>query len=222
MAIAKGIGGGFPMGACLATAEAAKGMTAGTHGTTFGGNPLAMAVGNAVLDVVLAPGIPAACARARRQLARQQLAGLLAEHPDVFEESARRGADARPEDEGAQHRVRGGARAHRTCWWWARATMSCGCCRRSIIDEAQVREALAALCAAAARHGDLRQGGGGGMNALDQDGNRAQAFPRSRRFRLRHAARADRRGAARARPRAPACRTAPPMPTPRSRAGCWR
>ena len=56
MAIAKGIGGGFPMGACLATAEAAKGMTAGSHGTTFGGNPLAMAVGNAVLDVVLAPG----------------------------------------------------------------------------------------------------------------------------------------------------------------------
>src|SRR5690554_1319602 len=53
MAIAKGIGGGFPVGACLATDEAAKGMTAGVHGTTFGGNPLAMAVGNAVLDVVL-------------------------------------------------------------------------------------------------------------------------------------------------------------------------
>ena len=56
MAIAKGIGGGFPMGACLATDEAAVGMTAGMHGTTFGGNPLAMAVGNAVLDVVLADG----------------------------------------------------------------------------------------------------------------------------------------------------------------------
>jgi len=55
MAIAKGIGGGFPLGACLATFEAAKGMTAGTHGTTFGGNPLAMAAGHAVLDVVLAP-----------------------------------------------------------------------------------------------------------------------------------------------------------------------
>ncbi|WP_374765094.1 aspartate aminotransferase family protein [Yunchengibacter salinarum] len=50
--IAKGIGGGFPMGACLATEEAASGMTGGTHGTTFGGNPLAMAVGNAVLDIV--------------------------------------------------------------------------------------------------------------------------------------------------------------------------
>ena len=47
---------GFPVGACLATDEAAKGMTAGSHGSTFGGNPLAMAAGNAVLDVVLAPG----------------------------------------------------------------------------------------------------------------------------------------------------------------------
>ena len=56
MGIAKAIGGGFPLGACLATAEAAKGMTAGTHGSTFGGNPLAMAAGNAVLDVVLGPG----------------------------------------------------------------------------------------------------------------------------------------------------------------------
>ena len=56
MAIAKGIGGGFPMGACLATDAAAVGMTAGVHGTTFGGNPLAMAVGNAVLDVVLEDG----------------------------------------------------------------------------------------------------------------------------------------------------------------------
>jgi acetylornithine/N-succinyldiaminopimelate aminotransferase len=53
MAVAKGIGGGFPFGACLATANAADGMTAGTHGTTYGGNPLAMAVGNAVLDVIL-------------------------------------------------------------------------------------------------------------------------------------------------------------------------
>jgi acetylornithine/N-succinyldiaminopimelate aminotransferase len=56
MTLAKGIGGGFPFGACLATTEAAKGMTPGTHGSTFGGNQLAMAAGNAVLDVVLAPG----------------------------------------------------------------------------------------------------------------------------------------------------------------------
>lgn len=56
MAVAKGIGGGFPLGAVLATADAASGMTLGTHGTTYGGNPLAMACGNAVLDVVLADG----------------------------------------------------------------------------------------------------------------------------------------------------------------------
>ncbi|RCL02917.1 MAG: acetylornithine/N-succinyldiaminopimelate aminotransferase [Candidatus Tokpelaia sp. JSC161] len=56
MGIAKAIGGGFPLGACLATAEAAKGMTVGTHGSTFGGNPLAMVVGNAVLDIILEDG----------------------------------------------------------------------------------------------------------------------------------------------------------------------
>ena len=55
MTIAKALGGGFPVGACLATSEAGKGMTAGTHGSTFGGNPLAMAVGNAVLDLMLEP-----------------------------------------------------------------------------------------------------------------------------------------------------------------------
>jgi acetylornithine/N-succinyldiaminopimelate aminotransferase len=56
MAVAKGVGGGFPMGAFLATKEAAKGMVRGVHGTTFGGNPLAMAVGNAVFDLMAAPG----------------------------------------------------------------------------------------------------------------------------------------------------------------------
>lgn len=56
MAVAKALGGGFPVGACLATTDASKGMVAGTHGSTFGGNPLAMAVGNAVLDVMLKPG----------------------------------------------------------------------------------------------------------------------------------------------------------------------
>lgn len=55
MGLAKALGGGFPVGACLATAEASKGMTPGTHGSTFGGNQLAMAAGNAVLDVVLEP-----------------------------------------------------------------------------------------------------------------------------------------------------------------------
>jgi acetylornithine/N-succinyldiaminopimelate aminotransferase len=56
MAVAKGIGGGFPLGACLATEKAAQGMVFGTHGSTYGGNPLAMAAGQAVLDVILEPG----------------------------------------------------------------------------------------------------------------------------------------------------------------------
>jgi len=85
MAIAKGIGGGFPVGACLATAEAAKGMTGGTHGSTFGGNPLAMAVGNAVLDVVLEPGFLEHVQRVGNY-AKQQLASLVSEHPSVFED----------------------------------------------------------------------------------------------------------------------------------------
>jgi acetylornithine/N-succinyldiaminopimelate aminotransferase len=85
MTIAKGIGGGFPMGACLATADAAKGLTTGTHGTTFGGNPLAMAVGNAVLDVVLAPGFIERVARLGLLL-RQRLAELKDHHPQIIEE----------------------------------------------------------------------------------------------------------------------------------------
>jgi acetylornithine/N-succinyldiaminopimelate aminotransferase len=85
MTVAKGIGGGFPMGACLATAEAAKGMTVGTHGTTFGGNPLAMAVGNAVLDVVLAPGFLAHVERMGLFL-KQRLAALKDHHPAVIAE----------------------------------------------------------------------------------------------------------------------------------------
>ncbi len=63
MARRKGLGGGFPIGACLATEEASAGMTAGTHGSTFGGNPLAAAVANAVLDVVLGAGLPRPCSR---------------------------------------------------------------------------------------------------------------------------------------------------------------
>jgi len=85
MAVAKGIGGGFPMGVCLATAEAGKGMTAGVHGTTFGGNPLAMAVGNAVLDVVLEEGFLRRIDDAGLLL-RQRLAEILDRYPDVIEE----------------------------------------------------------------------------------------------------------------------------------------
>jgi acetylornithine/N-succinyldiaminopimelate aminotransferase len=83
MSVAKGIGGGFPVGACLATAQAASGMTAGTHGTTFGGNPLAMAVANAVLDVVLAPGFLDHVQASGLRL-RQRLAELQDRHPDII------------------------------------------------------------------------------------------------------------------------------------------
>ncbi len=85
MAIAKGIGGGFPMGACLATERAAVGMTAGSHGSTFGGNPLAMAVGNAVLDVVLAPGFLDHVNKVANYL-RQQLAMVADRNRSVVEE----------------------------------------------------------------------------------------------------------------------------------------
>lgn len=85
MAIAKGMGGGFPVGAFLATAEAAKGMTAGTHGSTYGGNPLAMAVGNAVLDVVLEPGFLERVDMVGRRFWKLLL-DLVAKHPSVFEE----------------------------------------------------------------------------------------------------------------------------------------
>ena len=85
MGVAKGIGGGFPMGACLANEKAAKGMTYGTHGSTFGGNPLAMAVGNAVMDVVNDPAFLAQVERVGRDF-WTQLEGLVASHPTVFEQ----------------------------------------------------------------------------------------------------------------------------------------
>ncbi|TNE56741.1 MAG: aspartate aminotransferase family protein [Alphaproteobacteria bacterium] len=85
MAIAKGIGGGFPVGACLATEEAAKGMVKGTHGSTFGGNPLAMAVGNAVLDVMLEPEFLERVNDVSKTL-MQQLSMLADTYPDVIEE----------------------------------------------------------------------------------------------------------------------------------------
>lgn len=85
LAAAKGIGGGFPLGACLATEDAASGMTAGTHGTTFGGNLLAMAAGNAVLDVVLEPGFLDGV-RQRGLHLKQKLAAVVDLHPEIFEQ----------------------------------------------------------------------------------------------------------------------------------------
>src|SRR5450631_4243672 len=85
MPIAKALGGGFPVGACLATAEAAKGMTPGTHGSTFGGNELAMAVGNAVMDVMTAPGF-IENVRKNALVFKQRLAELKDRHASVIAE----------------------------------------------------------------------------------------------------------------------------------------
>ena len=84
MMVAKGIGGGFPLGAVLATEDAASGMTAGTHGSTYGGNPLGCAVGSAVMDIVSAPDFLAEVNR-KAGLLRQKLEGLIAAHPDIFD-----------------------------------------------------------------------------------------------------------------------------------------
>ncbi|KNG95166.1 aspartate aminotransferase family protein [Pseudaestuariivita atlantica] len=84
MMVAKGIGGGFPLGAVLATETAASGMTLGTHGSTYGGNPLGCAVGKAVLDIVGEPDFLADVNR-RAGALRQKLEGLVAAHPDVFD-----------------------------------------------------------------------------------------------------------------------------------------
>ena len=105
VALAKGLGGGFPLGACLATREAAKGMTLGAHGSTFGGNPLAAAVGDAVLDVVLAEGFMERVARLGALL-RQRLAELEDRYPDADRGSARRRSDVRPENARSQWRIR--------------------------------------------------------------------------------------------------------------------
>ena len=85
MAVAKALGGGIPIGACLATAEASKGMTAGTHGSTFGGNPLAMACGNATLDVITADGFLDRVRKTSLAL-KQRLAELKDRHASVIAE----------------------------------------------------------------------------------------------------------------------------------------
>lgn len=85
MMVAKGIGGGFPLGAVLATENGASGMTAGTHGSTYGGNPLACAVGNKVMDIVSTDAFLAEVNR-KAGLLRQSLEGLVASLPEVFED----------------------------------------------------------------------------------------------------------------------------------------
>jgi acetylornithine/N-succinyldiaminopimelate aminotransferase len=85
MALAKGLGGGFPIGACLVTQKVSDAMTAGSHGSTFGGNPMASAVANAVLDVILEDGFFAGVGRASTRL-MSGLEGLVARYPAIFSE----------------------------------------------------------------------------------------------------------------------------------------
>ena len=105
MAVAKGIGGGFPLGALLATEEAAKGMAAGTHGSTYGGNPLATAVGNAVLDAVLEPGFLDAVRQKTLRL-KQALAAVQGSPPRSRRGGARRRPAHGPQAQGADGRRR--------------------------------------------------------------------------------------------------------------------
>ncbi len=86
LASAKGLGGGFPLGACLGTEAVAEAMTVGTHGTTYGGNPMAMAVGNAVLDIVLEDGFLEQV-RQRSITLSQILAEIVDEYPELIEET---------------------------------------------------------------------------------------------------------------------------------------
>jgi acetylornithine/N-succinyldiaminopimelate aminotransferase len=90
MAVAKGIGGGFPLGACLATEEAAKGMVFGTHGSTYGGNPLAMAAGEAILDVILEPGFQDHV-QAMGERLRSRLEQMIPNHDHLFHSVRGRG-----------------------------------------------------------------------------------------------------------------------------------
>jgi len=90
MCIAKALGNGFPIGACLATAKAAQGMTAGTHGSTYGGNPLATAVGNAVLDVMLKPGF-FDDVKKKGEYMWKKLDAVVAKHPKVFSDHRGKG-----------------------------------------------------------------------------------------------------------------------------------
>ena len=85
MAVAKALGNGYPIGAFMATADAAQGLVPGTHGSTYGGNPLATAIGNAVLDLMLAPGFLDKVQQVASHL-RQSLSMLVDKNPDIFEE----------------------------------------------------------------------------------------------------------------------------------------
>ena len=114
MAVAKGVGGGFPLGAVIASEEAAKHMVPGTHGTTYGGNPLAMAAGNAVYDRISDEGF-LQHVRDISNMFRQSLAGLRDEFPDLIEEVRGKGllVGLKMRPEGANAQAKTAALAHK-------------------------------------------------------------------------------------------------------------
>ena len=150
MAVAKGVGGGFPMGAFLATREAAKGMVRGVHGTTFGGNPLAMAVGNAVFDELAKPETMERVNQIGNHLG-QQLEGLRDRHPnlvlDVRGKGLLRGIKLAIDPKGIQAKLR-----TRKVLAGVAGDNVLRLAPPLIIDEAQVSQAIDAIDAVLAEH----------------------------------------------------------------------
>lgn len=145
MAVAKGVGGGFPMGACLTTNAAGEHMVVGTHGSTFGGNPLAMAVGNVVYDELSKPGFMDEVVDISNKL-RQALSGLVDEHSDKVEELRGRGllVGLKLKDGYGNRTLVGKARDHHLLMGAAGDNVA-RMAPPLIINEDHVREAVSAL-----------------------------------------------------------------------------
>jgi len=148
MAVAKGVGGGFPMGACLTTDAAGAHMKVGTHGSTFGGNPLAMAVGNAVYDELTRDGF-LDHVNAISNTLRQQLSGLVDAHSDKVAELRGRGLliGLKLKDGFVNKDLAAHARANHLLMGAAGDNVA-RLAPPLIIDETHVREAVTALDAA--------------------------------------------------------------------------
>lgn len=150
MAAAKGVGGGFPLGLFLSTHEAAKGMVKGTHGTTYGGNPLAMAVGGAVFDIMHEPGFFEQV-QARANHLGQALEGLKDRHPeliiDVRGKGLLRGLKLTIDPKGVQAKLR-----HHKLLVGVAGDNVLRLAPPLIVDEAQVRQAVDAIDAVLAAH----------------------------------------------------------------------
>ena len=144
---AKGIGGGFPMSACLATADAARGLTVGVHGTTFGGNTLAMAVGNATLDVILAPGFLERVAKLGLDM-RQRLAELKDRHHRGDRGGPRRGAADRPQAARCRRPSSPTPRSSGSFSSFPRATTSCAILPPLVVSDEEIAEGVRRLDAA--------------------------------------------------------------------------